>query len=296
MNYDNEDYSPNRLSMRKRENKRGEILFEYPYGSNVKLHHIYQYIPKLLEKSIGKSFSKVFSKFCEKYPENIGGLNTREEFKSHFTEYNSYGFRGQKQGDFFIDKQGRIQHMIKPYKNGKKNKKEYYVDTPVYYYKLNKSFLYNHPIFASGVYRIIGDYLYGFCIEEEKIPENIYLKIYLLLDKHYPKLRDMLIEDGYNFYYSYNFSCDLINNLFIKKCDTETITVKTTDNDYIKYIKEQNDAKKRKYREYLKEREERYEEALRKINELKEKEKKQNIIDRDRLGFDNMSFKKEKAE
>jgi hypothetical protein len=35
---------------------------------------------------------------------------------------------------------------------------------------------------------------------------------------------------------------------------------------------------------------------LHKIWELEQQEKKQNIIDRDRLGFDDKSFKKEKEE
>lgn len=280
---------PNRLSMRKQESKNGKISYEYPIGSGSKQNHIYQYIPKLLNKNIGKSFSKVFSQFCKDYPEFIGCLNTREEFKNHFIEYESYGFRGVKYNEFFIDKQGRIQHVVKM--RDKKNKHEFYVDKPVYYYTLNKPLLNKYPILDSCFYRIIGRHLYSFCLNEEKIPQNIYNKICDLLHHNYIQIRNAATEEGWKEYY---YVSDLEKHLFIRKTDTKLVSIKTNDPEYIKFVKEQNDAKKREYREYLKEKEELYEEALRKLKEQKELEKKQNIIDRDRLGFDDMSFKKEK--
>jgi hypothetical protein len=97
-------------------------------------------------------------------------------------------------------------------------------------------------------------------------------------------------DDGYRSY----FCNDVFREIFTKHTDTPTFKTDKHDSKYIQYREEQQDAKKREHREYLKEREEKYEEALRQLWEIQEKERKQNIIDRDRLGFDNMSFKKEK--
>ena len=111
--------------------------------------------------------------------------------------------------------------------------------------------------------------------------------------QNYKKLIDAYKNDTGS---EYVHITDILDYLFIRKTDTPFTTIKKGDNMYVQYQAEDSDAKKRKQREHQKELKERYEAALRKLWEIQEQERKQNIIDRDRLGFDNMSFKKEKEE
>ena len=89
---------------------------------------------------------------------------------------------------------------------------------------------------------------------------------------------------------------EVVRDLFKKESDTPTYEFKKGSDEYIQYHKEASDKKKKIQREREEERKEQYEAMLHKIWELERQEKKQNIIDRDRLGFDNKSFKKEKEE
>ena len=289
--YDDELTSmPNKTSMRMHLRRNDRYDYDYPNGHYTKAKELYHYIPKLLKKSIGKSFAKVFSKFCKKYPEYIGDINTRETFKKEFVEYNSRSYRGHIYADYCIDSQGRIQ-VVKPvYEKKSKRKVDFFVGTPVYYYTLNVQFLKSHPTLDSCLYRIIGRNLYDFCKNEPKIVERVYNKIMDLLHAKSLQITQAANDDGYRSYF-YN---DVFGEIFTKHTGTPTFKTDKHDSKYIQYREEQQDAKKREHREYLKEREEKYEEALRQLWEIKEKERKQNIIDRDRLGFDNNSFKKEK--
>lgn len=160
----------------------------------------------------------------------------------------------------------------------------------MYYYTLNVQFLKSHPTLDSCLYRIIGRNLYDFCKNEPKIIERVYNKVMDLLHAKSLQITQAAKDDGYRSY----FCNDVFREIFTKHTDTPTFKTDKHDSKYIQYREEQQDAKKREHREYMKERAEKYEEALRQLWEIQEKERKQNIIDRDRLGFDNMSFKKEK--
>ena len=292
--------SPGHLSMRKHLTKKtgrtGRYEYMWPDGSFTKQGRLYRYIPRLLKKNIGKSFDAVFSKFCLEYPEVIGGLNTREVFKNHFNEYKPYSGRWMHTNNFFIDSQGRIQCEQSKRRRKQKGRLEFWDEEPSYYYALNKDYLRRHHSVDNALYNIIGKELYYYINDTEKIPEKVVSKIRTIC-LQYRNTYDRIINSYKN---DTGEECvhitDILDSLFHRKTDASFTTIIKGDDAYTQYRAEQSDLKKRRQREYQEEQKERYEAALRKLWEIQEQERKQNIIDRDRLGFDNMSFKKEKEE
>lgn len=288
------NYAPKHLPMKFHERSHNDkVEYMYPDKAYSKQSRLYRYVPRFLEKNIGKLFDDVFSKFCKEQPEYIGDLNTRQVFKEQFIEYTPIDKYWHKPS-FCKDSQGRIQsNKTKRIRCG--NKRSIYESTPEYYYVFNDMLLKKYPTFDACLYRIIGKKLYDFCHTEERFNDVFVNKIIsVLIDvANVRKLYQAAKEDGYNGYHTRE---DFVDNLFIKKTDTPVHVVSKKSGEYIKILKEQDNAKKYEEREREKERKERYDAALRLIWEIKEKERQQDIIDRDRLGFDEMSFKKRKEE
>lgn len=288
--------SPKHLSMRMRLTKKdgrvGRYDYVYPDSSWTRQKQMLRYIPKMLEKNIGKSFNDVFSMFCKKYPEYVGDLNSREEFRKFFVEYAKFNYWRAK-ASFYIDDQGRICSYKKNPRIARKRKNlTFYTQDPVYYYRLNKDFLKKHKSIDNVLYNVLGYDLYQFMTTEEKLTESFRSKVIDILSCRRVSLLNAAKEDGLNYHY-YD---DIYADFFIKETDTPEMVLKKGSDEYKQYKKEESDRKKVAAREYQKEREERYEAMLRLIREKQEEERKKNIIDRDRLGFDDKSFKKEKEE
>lgn len=294
-----DNYSPKQLSMRKHLTKKsgrtGRYEYMWPDGAYGKQGRILRYIPRLLEKSIGKSFDEVFSKFCKEYPEYIGELNTREEFKNHFEEYKPGYSWWRPYGSFHIDEQGRITPKYNTKRRRKhRNKVEFYTEEPKHYYTLNRALLKKYPALDNVIYLILGAELYNYLFYEDRLNERLIEKVQSLLRycTNSQKILNALGNDAGN----YIWGEEVVRDLFKKESDTPTYEFKKGSDEYIQYHKEASDKKKKIQREREEERKEQYEAMLHKIWELEQQEKKQNIIDRDRLGFDDKSFKKEKEE
>ena len=288
---------PKHLPMRMRaRNKFDKYDYEYPDGSYTRQGRMWRYIPRLLEKNVGKSFDKVFSKFCNEYPEFIGSMNTREAFKKHFVEYNANQWFTWYKVRYCIDDAGRIQKLDKPHRFKHQKSHEFFTGTPEYYYVLNQSFLKQHPTFDACFYNIVGAKIYDFCKTEEKIPVRFAEKVKSLISGgvNEMKLEKALIEDGGERRYYEVYDC--FHRLFTQKTDTPSFTLDKHDDAYIQHREEEKDKVKRQAREREREKREEYDALMRQLWEIQEKEKQQDIIDRDRLGFDKMSFKREKEE
>lgn len=298
-----DNYAPKQLSMRKHLTKKsgrtGRYEYMWPDGAYTKQGRLRRYVPRLIEKNIGRSFDAVFSKFCSQYPEYIGTTNTRELFKEHFYEYSDERSRRWKYIDFCIDKQGRIAHIDKDKKKYKNSNLEFYTDEPETYYILNRPLLKKYPELDNCIYQLIGKKIYNYITMEDKINVKVYHKIDNIL-KNSVNREKLLRSIGYNdenyhpgYYNEYAY---IVDGIFIRKCDTPTIELKKGSDGYVQYQKEKSDKAKRRARERQIERQEQYEALLRQLWEQQQKDKAEDIITRDRLGFDNMSFRKEKEE
>ena len=298
-----DNYVPKQLSMRKHLTKKsdrtGSYEYMWPDGAYTKQGRLRRYVPRLIEKNVGRSFDAVFSKFCTQYPEYIGTTNTRELFKEHFYEYNNERSRRWRYIDFCIDKQGRIAYIDKDKKKRKNSNLEFYTDEPETYYILNRSLLNKYPELDNCVYQLIGKKIYNYITMEDKINVKVYHKVDNIL-KDYINREKLLRAVGYNdkdyhpgYHHKYAY---IFDNIFIRKCDTPIIEYKKGSDEYIQYQKEKSDKAKRRERERQIEQTEQYEALLRQLWERQQKDKAEDIITRDRLGFDKMSFRKEKEE
>lgn len=298
-----DNYVPKQLSMRKHLTKKsdrtGSYEYMWPDGAYTKQGRLRRYVPRLIEKNVGRSFDAVFSKFCTQYPEYIGTTNTRELFKEHFYEYNNERSRRWRYIDFCIDKQGRIAYIDKDKKKRKNSNLEFYTDEPETYYILNRSLLNKYPELDNCVYQLIGKKIYNYITMEDKINVKVYHKVDNIL-KDYINREKLLRAVGYNdkdyhpgYHHKYAY---IVDNIFIRKCDTPIIEYKKGSDEYIQYQKEKSDKAKRRERERQIEQTEQYEALLRQLWEQQQKDKAEDIITRDRLGFDKMSFRKEKEE
>ena len=86
----------------------------------------YDSLYKFLDGHIGKNFDETFSKFCKRFPKVVEHYNTRSEFLDHFRNPNTekvYSF------DYYVDDNGNIQ-VGESYHRPRKQVTVYYDDTP----------------------------------------------------------------------------------------------------------------------------------------------------------------------
>lgn len=292
----NKNCEPQFLPMKFHERDNGKaIAYMYPDKHYSKQCRFYRYLPRFLDKNIGKPFNEVFSKFCKEHSEYIGSLNTRSKFKEQFIEYCPENRHLWKKPCFRIDPDGRIQYTDEKKKVKHGNRRNLYETNTEFYYVFNIGLLKKYPSFDNCLYNILGKQLYNFCQTEDRFNIIFVNKIsaYLNDAANLRKLLQSVKDDGYD---NYHIREDFIDCLFIKKTDGIPYTVNKNDATYIKLLAEHNDAQKKKMREYELERKERYNNALKEIWRIREERRKQDIIDRTHLNFDDKSFKKEKEE
>lgn len=100
MHYEDLENLPFRASMR-RSTKTG--YWHDTYGSKIREFYVWLYA--FLRSSIGKSFNDAYSALCKKYPNNIGWLSPKDQFKWRFDDgpgYRRYGY--------YVDEDGMIRY------------------------------------------------------------------------------------------------------------------------------------------------------------------------------------------
>jgi hypothetical protein len=287
------DNMSNKESMRGSHHKEGWSMKMYDQGRyNYKI--VSRYIDRYLQKSIGKNFDKVKKHIYEKMVHhNIA------RHEDNIVDDLIYNYIGESvYNKYILDSQNRIQ--------------------------FNKEYIKRHNRWSedkkSGKLTII-----------DKDKEVSYRIKDGITDNEINKLKDMLINNGsYNkevfnhifnggilsqkkymeFIYSIKYDgvinrrwcCDYIydtrkyaESLFtIYDGNVLYIFDNVKSSDYIRYTKEISDRKRKERREYKKAKEEYNEDLLFCIEyRKKQREEEKNNIDRDRLGFDEESFKGE---
>lgn len=267
----------------RREKQRVENALWRDHG-NEDIHHFYILLDRLFEKSIGRPYKKVYGEFCAKWPAIIyGDVNTRKAFRAKCYPPRSSFFSNE----YIVDSNGIIKrnpnyawiHPKEKYKTidseGGKN-----------YWIFNKK-LFDYPEISDYIFKIIGEKTVNAIKKETYIPSDILSKL---------KNKD---KDEWH-----TWNRELSRFHDFRKCGKWIYKEVTVGEKPIR-IKRGTKAFKQYYIESKKktdallrvnkiEKEKRLSNLLHDIeNKKKAKERAQDIIDRDRLGFDENSFKGE---
>lgn len=249
---------------------------------------------RFINHSVGKHFDKAFHEFCQKYPKFVCGINTRDHFMWYFEVRDRYAV-------FYLDKQKRIQK----YKLDPKPKKyvdfvEDDVDELEYMIEINRAVIDEMSFrlfFLNRIPRYYYDLLYKdrnrfiSCAQYNKIMHHFHMDTYML--------RSFIKEEcEKNRYLFHLLWIEMSNELresggiFRKVMITPTKRFYKGDKEFQRYYAELKDSTNKVQRERKKRIKEQHENLLHDITEKRKlQEREKNLIDRDRLGFDNESFK-----
>ena len=224
-------------------------------------------IDTLLENSIGKPFDIIYSKVCHEYPKMIRwGMTLKDYFNNQFKMPRYYWY-----SYYFVDENGLIQRH-EPEKRTKKH--QIVISTPNAEYVVNHDEIQNHTALMNTIYYRLGADKYYRLLDSDKITEKFYneIKAATDFDPAVGKIVDRMVT---RYVYDKN-----LHKAEYKK-------IKAEDEDF----------RKKKLREE-KNRIESYRDGLVQYLTWKRKNegREDDIQNRDRHGFDDKSFKKEKEE
>lgn len=287
--------SPQRMSMRHTHYREKYDMKIYDQGTqNYKI--VGRYIDRYLKKSIGRNYNKVKEHILEKMKDyNVARrepnvvettLNSRVEFKEGDTRLKEY----------VIDSQGRLQINKKEaertqYWIDKKKERRTTVATDVsnamFFLRPdlteNQTLLLRTVLVDNGI--TLGDWFHHICcggkINREKYDSII---------NHIKNERTEVNKHGYKWYDETSHARDFVESCFMVEGQTRYY-YEYKSPEYRKWKKETLKQKKKEHRDRLKNWELKNETLLHDLeNEKKRKELVKNIVDRDRLGFDENSF------
>lgn len=278
-------------SMRKTHHKEGYDMKIYDQGrQNYKI--VSRYIDRCLKKSIGKNFDKVKKHMIERMC-----YNSLARYEHNLVESLISGYIGE--GDkYMIDSQGRIQinedyaKRHKGWRDRRMSKKLTLIDS-------NKDKMYGlrdgmtdseidilkSRLIVNGSYdkRLFNHVANGGLLSEVKY------RAFISDIKH-----DDVIKDRWGYSEYIYETKEYVESCFVVVEDDILYVFDEKSSDYKQYKKECQDKKHKKDRECRKRNEEYNENILYCIEyDRKKKEHDKDIVDRDRLGFDENSFKGE---
>lgn len=317
---DDSCYAPKRQSMRFSA-KEGNSNW-VPYRLNIwysdKISVYWSKLNKFLERHVGKSFDKTYTEFREKFPDHIGKIDFVKEFharflKNHSKELNN--LRCSRYWSFYVDKYGIIRDLWKETLTQKDKKRELEVISKT------KTYRFSSNVFKySRAFEIIKEELphkwRAYLDPNQIITEAEFKKILECLDniRCRIKLASLFSEkdwkqiDNYYPLEKYRFDWDpntwrytksvngLTTNALKRFIFTETIVkdslvVEAGSTEHRRYLENQRKKNASEYRKSKKEQELARENLLYDIEDKRKSElHKTDIIDRDRLGFDENSF------
>lgn len=253
----------------------------------------YDSLYKFLDGHIGKNFDESFSKFCQRFPKVMECYNTRAEFLSRFKNPNTEKVRSY---DYYVDDDGNIQ-AGEPYHKPRKQVKVYYDDEPSkVVVKPNVHLLEKSGAIKSYIYKSLGKEVYNIIMEGNEIPKAEFDKYLRNAQYCFKDDISLLASKHLNLFprWGHSGSISIFDQLFEEYAYRRFDVLKEGTPEYDKYMAEEKDKKNKLAREFRKEREEKLSNLLWSIEDKrKAAEIAKNIIDRDRLGFDDESFKGE---
>jgi hypothetical protein len=298
--------APSRIKIQWKERKNGrrqELVNDKEYYH---FSDFYDECKRFIRANVGRNFDKVFSEFCKKYHKFVNDINTRAFFIDEFRRgvHNTYFFN-----EFEIDNQNRIQ-LVKRQKRERRGI-TYYDGNDVKIGILINTTLLNHPkIFSYFCNKVDKDtFMMLYYGNGELTPEQ-YRKIFwrnhadeyslsILID-------EIMRERCYVGFKGFNWQPNTtvqrsLYHLFKEYYKGGKVTIHKNDKDYDKIRYELEDIKRKENRELKKLRREDSEKILGYVFERRKErdrikaaeERARDIITRDRLGFDEYSFKGE---
>lgn len=299
--------TPQKIKIRWREYKNGkrqERVYDKAYYHFSDFHDECR---RFIRSRVGKDFDKSFSEFCKKYPKFVNNINTRAHFMEQFRKgvHNARFF-----SEFEIDNQNRIQ-LIKR-EPRKKRGITYYDGNNVEIGILINTTLLNHPkIFSYFINKVDKDTFVMLYYGSGELTPTQYRKIFLRnhVDEYELSflIEDILKERAYIGFKGFGYQPNAIYikrslyHLFKEYYKGGKVTIHKKDKDYDKIRYELEDLNRKLNRESKRAEKEYVDSILgsvferrKEIDRIKaEEERARDIITRDRLGFDEYSFKGE---
>ena len=286
---DGADY-PTIAPMRYKIKPNGEMSMgdKHYYHSSNFISDLYTF----LDGHIGKNFDETFKKFCERYPKHVERYNTRAEFLGAFKEHD---FKKAGCYEYWVDENNNIQKGER-YKAPRKTVKKYYDDYPLKEVICPNTYLISKcPQLQQYIYGTLGKEAFNTIMTVHEIPKTQFDSFIRRVNSDYYFRSDVESIAKEHLGMSETWRRGHINSIFnqlfpayeYRKFDT----LYEGTNEYKQYIKEQEDAKRKAERERKKERNEYLDNLLWTIEQRKKiAARVKDIIDRDRLGFDEQSF------
>lgn len=289
---------------------------------------IRQKMGKFIEAHVGRSFNKTFSEFKEKFPAYYGSIDVTGEFLARFTDYNPRterlyfraGIISEKSRywSFYIDHHGIIRSAYLESRKPKNKTVKINMRSSEKLYSFRK-YVFEHPEILGIVEAHMSKKYRQYLDPEIKFSQKIYDDI--LWDIGGKKINEELaalhsIEwwraNKYCWYFDKNHydwdnkkdgwtrSVNALSDTALKKLLFDSYTVEDCDvveagsPEHIRYLEDNRKASASERRFYEEQNKAHRESLLHNIMEKrKAEEHKNDIVDRDRLGFDENSFKGE---
>ena len=274
------------ISMRKQISKNKKRIkggWHYYYNNEHKLRKLRNKIDRYLEKNVGNNIDVVIKEFIERNHHNI---NDYCHIIDMFSNDNEGFIRYSRGRHFYVDNNGFI--------NIKRNEKynTFIVDdNPSYCKHVNIDYINKHIDFKNAIIGIIGIDIWEYVVSRNGIlQEHEFHRIFTEDNHKYSMLCKII--DLYR-----PSTCRFWDDTFVfstVKIFNDEIKITRGSKEYKKYFSEKNKNRKKLARNLKHKKEEELQHLLTDItSQRKNKENEKNIIDRDRLGFNDESFKGE---
>ena len=306
-NIEDFETTPKKIKIRWREYKNGkrqERVYDKVYYH---CSDFYNECHRFIRANVGGDFDKSFSEFCKKYPKFVNDINTRAYFMEQFRNgVHNLGFFSE----FEIDNQNRIQLVKREPR--KKHGITYYDGNDIEIGILINTTLLNHPkIFSYFVNKVDKDTFMMLYYSSGEITPEQYRKIFMrnhadeyelsVLVEEIMRERCRLGFKGFNWQPNATYVHRSLYHLFKEYYKGGKVTIHKNDENYDKIRYELEDLKRKENRELKKLKREDAEKVLGYVFERRKErdrikaaeERARDIITRDRLGFDEYSFKGE---
>lgn len=317
--FDKDYDSPKKLPMRLGLKNTGDIEVRNDSWnrshSNTRLHQYHSYMNNWIPTIVGQSVDDAYSKFCKKFPSYMGRwTDTRKDFRGYLNmderhlkrNWRAFRSRYAYGAGYYVNENGIVSHPgFEPIKRkeitltDKCSEIRYNIDsairTPELLSKIKVLFgVYWYDIFKNKEY--LTEYQYNNLIRHDNYSNTICYGRKKWNLNHKSIIYEISFEPKYRKWkwgeYRINDDMSIGSFLYQVKLFPQDAILYEGTKEYNRYIAELDDAKRKKRREYFKEKRKQQETLLHDLEQSKkDKELQLNIITRDRLGFDENSFK-----
>lgn len=282
---------PNGLPMRWTATKGGKVSKGYKHYDH--RSKFYEELYTFLDGHIRQNFDVVFKKFCEKFPKHSERYNTRVEFLNAFKEHE---FKKASCYEYWVDDNNNIQKGER-YKTPRKTVRKYLDDVPKLEVVCPRNLMIRRSrTLQNYIYITLGKDAFDLIMSGQEIPRTQFDALFRDSGNsiHIRNTIEKIAENSLKLYPRWTRAHgteSIFDQLFPKFAYRSYITLYEGTPEYSQYMKEKEDARRKEKRERKKEREEYLDNLLYSIeHKRKLAELSKNIIDRDRLGFDEESF------